>query len=182
VPATPAARLAILKDLGYTFSDFDLWDGWLILEESSAERIIRDYLIPYFVPKLTRIRTLAAGGNRDVEPTVADFYRLVRYTHLEVAYQNRAWVLIDGDVEGEKIIERLRERYSSWDASRFATFDESSFERYYPSAFSAKIDEALGVSDHAERREAKRKLLEEVRAWLDEDEQRAREALAPILQ
>ncbi|WP_225031354.1 Nif11-like leader peptide family natural product precursor [Paraburkholderia sp. XV] len=34
VAQTPEARLAILRDLGYTFSDFDLWNDWLILEDS----------------------------------------------------------------------------------------------------------------------------------------------------
>jgi hypothetical protein len=58
----PAARVAALSDLGYELYDFNLFDGWLILEESSAERIIRDYLIPWFVPRLTRVRTIAAGG------------------------------------------------------------------------------------------------------------------------
>jgi hypothetical protein len=42
VDHTTEARIAALRDLGYRFSDFDLWDDWLILEESSAERIIRD--------------------------------------------------------------------------------------------------------------------------------------------
>ena len=63
VPSTPEARLSVLRELGYSLSDFDLWDGWLILEESSAERIIRDYLIPWFAPLLALVRTLAAGGN-----------------------------------------------------------------------------------------------------------------------
>lgn len=62
VEPTVKARLSVLKELGYAFSDFELWDGWLILEESSAERIIRDYLIPWFAPKLSRVRTLAVGG------------------------------------------------------------------------------------------------------------------------
>ncbi|ARU22344.1 membrane protein [Ralstonia solanacearum] len=69
VPNTPQARLNVLRELGYSFSDFDLWDGWLIVEESSAERIIRDYLIRWFAPKLSRVRTLAANGTGNVEAT-----------------------------------------------------------------------------------------------------------------
>jgi hypothetical protein len=178
VPPTPAARLAILRELGYSFSDFDLWDGWLILEESSAERIIRDYLIPFFAPRLARIRTLAAGGNSAVEPTFDDFHRLVRFTHLEEAYKNRAWVLIDGDDEGHKIISRLRQRYGGWKADRFECFDQAHFEMYYPRRFSDRATQALGEADRETRREAKRLLLDDVRAWLDEDEDRARTALA----
>ena len=98
VAPTAQARLEVLRDLGYSFSDFDLWDGWLFLEEASAERIIRDYLIPWFVPKLQRVRTLSAGGATKVEPAFEDFHRLVRFTHLEKAYENLAWVRVDGVV------------------------------------------------------------------------------------
>ena len=185
VEPTPAARLGVLKDLGYTFSDFDLWDGWLILEESSAERIIRDYLIPFFTTKLARIRTLAAGGNQEVEPTFDDFYRLVRFTHLEEAYRNRAWVLVDGDTHGREIVERLRERYSTWEPDRFGCFDQAQFERYYPSEFSDRVDQVLSETNRPARREAKRVLLDDVRQWLDEDEDRAHVALtksaAPVI-
>lgn len=178
VEATPEARLAVLRELGYSFSDFDLWDGWLILEESSAERIVRDYLIPWFAPRLARARTLAAGGNSAVEPTFDDFHRLVRFTHLEEAYRNAAWVRVDGDQEGTKIVARLRDRYRSWDPDRFATFSEAQFERYYPPAFADRVEAALRTPDKAARRRAKIELLDEVRAWLDEDPERGRAALA----
>jgi hypothetical protein len=178
VPATPEDRLAALRELGYRFSDFDLWDGWLILEESSAERIIRDYLIPQFAPKLARVRTLSAGGNTEVEPTFQDFHRLVRFTHLENAYRNSAWVRADGDEPGEAIVRRLRERYVGWSPDRFATFSEAQFERYYPEAFRVRVEAVLAEPDRHVRREAKRQLLDDVRAWLDEDEARGKAALA----
>ena len=38
VEPTPEARIEVLRDLGYSFSDFDLWDGWLFLEEASTVR------------------------------------------------------------------------------------------------------------------------------------------------
>lgn len=185
VPSSPAARLGVLRELGYSFADFDLWDGWLILEESSAERVIRDYLIPFFAPKLSRIRTLAAGGNSQVEPTFEDFHRLARFTHLEEAYRGRAWVLVDGDDAGQEIVARLRARYSSWDASHFACFDQEQFETYYPVEFSERVKIALGEEDRQTRRDAKRTLLDDVRRWLDEDEARAHAALetsaAPVI-
>ncbi|HKB59210.1 MAG TPA: AAA family ATPase [Gallionellaceae bacterium] len=177
VEPTVEARLQLLRDLGYSFSDFDLWDGWLLLEESSAERIIRDYLIPWFAPKLTRIRTLAAGGIDEVEPTFNDFHRLVRFTHLEEAYRNSTWVRVDGDEPGTKTINALKEKYSTWQPDRFACFGNSQFEHYYPAIFSVKVDDALSKIDKRERREAKRQLLNEVRAWLDEDEARGKTAL-----
>ncbi len=177
VEPTVEARLEVLRELGYSFSDFDLWDGWLILEESSAERIIRDYLIPWFAPKLARVRTLAVGGVNQVEPTFDDFHRLVRFTHLEEAYRDSAWVRVDGDAVGSEIITRLQSRYPSWKSERFGCFSKAQFEHYYPSEFGEKTEEALAHADKQVRREAKRKLLEDVRAWLDKDEHRGRKAL-----
>jgi hypothetical protein len=163
VEPTPTARLRVLKELGYSFSDFDLWDGWLILEESSAERIIRDYLIPWFAPKLSRVRTMSAGGNSQVEPTFQDFYRLDRFTHLEEAYRDAAWVLIDGDDEGKRIVADLRKKFPDWSEGRFDCLDAPNFELYYPAEFSEKAAAALQEKGQA-KREAKRLLLEEVRA------------------
>ena len=52
-------RRNALERLGYDLSDYDLWKAWLILEESSAERLIREYLIPWFIPELQgRLRRL----------------------------------------------------------------------------------------------------------------------------
>ena len=60
---TPPMRRQVLDDLGYELYDYDLYDGWLILEEASAERIIRDYLVKWFAPRLVgRLRTVSAQG------------------------------------------------------------------------------------------------------------------------
>lgn len=177
IARTPGARLRVLRDLGYSFSDFDLWDGWLILEESSAERIIRDYLVPWFAPRLARVRTLSTKGNSAVEPTFEDFHRLVRFTHLEEAYRNAAWVRVDGDEEGLRIVDRLRERYDTWEPDRFGTFPARRFEDFYPEAFRERVAALEGLG-RQELREAKRELLDDVRAWLDEDEERGKTALA----
>ncbi|MCH8024248.1 MAG: hypothetical protein IIB43_06015, partial [Candidatus Marinimicrobia bacterium] len=56
------ARRSLLESLGYELIDVDMWESWLILEESSAEKIIREYLIPWFVPKLVgKLRTFSAS-------------------------------------------------------------------------------------------------------------------------
>lgn len=178
VEPTPQARIEVLRDLGYSFSDFDLWDGWLILEESSAERIIRDYLIPWFVPKLTRIRTLSSGGAGQVEPTFEDFNRLVRFTHLEQAYTNAAWVRVDGDSVGKEAVAKLQKKYPSWLSNRFQCYSQGQFEHYYPKKFKSRIETTLSVVEKQARREAKRSLLNEVRAWLDADAVRGKKTLS----
>lgn len=177
IESTPTARLAVLRSLGYSFSDFELWDGWLILEESSAERIIRDYLIPWFVPRLTRVRTIAAGGTGAVEPLFEDFNRLVVFSHLENAYRDRAWVRVDGDDSGNQVVERLRLKFPTWKENRFACFSKRSFESFYPKEFSVRIEDVGAVADRNARRAAKLELLNEVRVWLDADSDRGRAAL-----
>ena len=172
------ARLNVLRELGYSFTDFDLWSGWLIVEESSAERIIRDYLIPWFAPKLSRVRTLSANGTGNVEATFADFDRLMRFAHLEPIYAKAAWVRVDADDSGRGVVEKLRNSYKTWEPDRFGCFSQEQFELYYPAHFAEKVEQALATRDRQQKRAAKRQLLEEVRAWLDDDEERARTALA----
>lgn len=178
-PVAPnvTARMAILRELGYSLSDFELWDGWLILEESSAERIIRDFLIPYFTPSLSIIRTLAAGGVDDVEATFNDFHRLVRFTHLEEIYRHSTWVKVDGDEAGSSIIRRLRESYVNWETSRFSQFKHAQFEHYYPKEFAQEVAITLSIQDKREKRVAKRELLNKVLIWLQVDHERAKKSL-----
>jgi len=178
IAATSEARLKVLQDLGYSFSDFDLWDGWLILEEASAERIIRDYLIPWFIPKLSRIRTVAAKGVDEVAPTFRDFERMIRYTHLEEIYRNRAWVRVDAGARGRQIINELRENYKIWPPERFDCYQENDFENYYPGIFKERVKETLGIADRQAKRAAKQALLSQVRSWLDENVDRGKEALS----
>ena len=166
IPPTSEARIETLKRLGYELYDFDLWDGWLILEEASAERVIRDYLIPWFAPGLSRVRTVAARGTSQVGPTFDDFYRLFRFTHLEPQYKERAWVVVDGDETGERVVANLQREYSSWAPEHFKTFSQPDFERYYPKRFAGDVEQVLAQS-HRNKREAKRLLLEKVRQWCD---------------
>lgn len=177
VEEDPESRIAVLEELGYSFADFGLWDGWLILEESSAERIIRDYLIPWFAPGLTRIRTFAAGGVDNVEPAFSDFHRMVLFTHLMPAYAGRAWVRVDGDDRGKQVIKRLEEKFSGWNPGHFACFKQPQFEMYYPAPFLENASNILKLPDRRAMREAKAALLSRVVAWLDEDADRSKEFL-----
>ncbi|MFI5906222.1 ATP-dependent nuclease [Dactylosporangium sp. NPDC051541] len=104
-------RMHILRDLGYELADLGLGDGWLIFEESSAERIVRDFLIPMFAPALARLRTLAAMGISRVSPIMQDFREMLLFAHLDGPYRGRAWVLVDGDEVGRKTVEDLRRSF-----------------------------------------------------------------------
>jgi hypothetical protein len=175
VEPTPEARIPVLRRLGYELYDFDLWEGWLILEESSAEVIIKDYLTPWFAPKLSRVRTVSTGGTGNVGATFADFQRLFLFTRLEPQYKERAWVIADGDDTGKQVIERLQSDFKTWPQDHFRTWGETDFERYYPARFTAQVDAALAQA-HGAKPKAKKRLLDEVKQWCDECETEAREA------
>ncbi len=65
------------------------WVTWsfgplgFLLEESSAEKIVREYLIPWFVPKLGgKLRTFSARSVSEVEAKFEDFNKLFVFLHL----------------------------------------------------------------------------------------------------
>lgn len=172
---TPVDRIEVLRELGYSPFDLELWDGWLILEESSAERLVRQYFVPWFTPGLGRVRTIAAGGNSKVEPVFDDFYRLFCFAHLEVQYRNRAWVVVDGDATGHEIVRNLQSRFPTWNRDNFKTLSKEDFEEYYPDVFADDVRKVLSITDRQTRRRAKRELLDTVLAWIEEDVGRARQ-------
>lgn len=177
VDNTPEARRKVLEELGYEFFDWDLWSGWLILEESSAERIIRDYLIPWFVPELKgRLRTYSANSLSEVETKFRDFDNLFVFLHLQPIYKNLAWVIVDAGDKEAKIIEDLKSKYtrSGWNDSNFLQFSEHDFERYYPAQFQAEVDKVLQKSSGKHRQDSKKALLEEVMKWMDEKPEEAK--------
>jgi AAA15 family ATPase/GTPase len=172
-----ANRIAILRDLGYSLSDFDASDAWLILEEASAESLIR-FIKDNAFPKLFQLRTVSAGGNENVTPYFNDFYRLFLYVHLEWTYNKRAWVLIDGDPRGREIIANLQDEYKEkWPADYFRCLTESNIEEFYPINFKDKVTEVLNISDQKTRQVKKIELGKSVREWLYNDPTRGINAL-----
>lgn len=142
IPKNPEIRRQVLEDLGYDFFDFDLWKGWLFLEESSAEVIIREYLIDWFVkPLKNKLKTFSAGGSSSVLPKFEDFDRLFIFLHMEPVYKNKVWVIIDAGEEEEKIINKMKDKYSKsgWIKSNFSQFKHHDFENYYPKEFQEKF-------------------------------------------
>jgi AAA15 family ATPase/GTPase len=166
VPNTPESRIKVLKDLGYELYDFEMWQAYLILEESSAERIIRDFLIPIFVPELiTKLKTIAANGVDDLEPRFNDFLRLFVFIHTTNTYKDKAWIYADGDKAGLDSVAELKSRFETWDASHFNTFTKLNFEEYYPERFKEKADKALAIQNKTDKFRAKGELVKEVINW-----------------
>lgn len=177
----PEARQSLLAHLGYELNDFDLWEGWLFLEEASAEKIIREYLIPRFAPLLQgKLRTFSARSIDEVESKFDDFNRLFAYLNMEPTYKNRGWVIIDNGPKEEDIIKRLKDTYcpNGWSEDHFQQFDEHDFERYYPLQFKDKVEQALSITDRKGKRNKKKALLDEVETWIKDDPENAKAAFA----
>jgi predicted ATPase len=180
---SPESRREILEDLDYELYDFDLWKAWLFLEESSAEKIIREYLVPWFTPKLSgKLRTFSAGSRDQVPMKFDDFNRLFVFLHLEASYKDRAWIVIDSGEEEEKIISQLKTKYKSWNSDCFRTWDQHDFESYYPSQFEDQIKQTLSIANKKDKREAKKELLEDVESWINQDESTAKESFSKSAQ
>ena len=174
-------RKMILEQLGYVPFDLGMCDAWLFLEESSAERIIRDYLIPWFTPKLLgRIRTYSAHSKDEVKKRFAEFNYLFSFLNLEPIYKHKAWIIIDAGDDENTILEELKNKYSKsdWDTNHFLQFSEHDFEKYYPKVFTDRVEETLSIVNKAERKKKKQELLESVIQWIDEDTKRAKESFS----
>jgi hypothetical protein len=161
-----ADRLGTLRWLGYELADFDLWNGWVIFEESSAEWFTREYLVPWFAPDLNAVRTFAASGAADVEPTFHERLRLTRFAHLEGPFKYRTWVVVDGDEAGTKAMTRLKTTFPDWPESRFVKLTQPGFELYYPQRFRAEAYAVLEVKGKAAKRDAKEALRIRVDEWV----------------
>lgn len=166
VENTPEKRLDILDKLGYDLLDFELFESYIILEESSAELIIRDFLIRDIVPGLyNRVKTIAAKGVSDLEARVHDFNRLFVFVHTSPAYYKKAWVLADGDEFGKECILKLKRDFTAWPEEHFINLNEMAFEKYYPERFQKEVTSVLSMPHGQKKQDAKTKLLKKVTDW-----------------
>ena len=172
-------RKEILEQLGYVPFDMEIWDAWLFFEEASAEKIIREYLIPWFVDGLVRrVRTYSAKSKDEVKKRFAEFNNLFCFLNLQPVYKNRAWIILDAGSDETKVIEDLKRVYvgNNWEDKNFKQFSKHDFEKYYPDNFSTKIDEVLSIEDKQGKRKGKRELLSTVEDWINQDVEVAKEA------
>lgn len=177
----PWERQEVLEDLGYEFNDFNLWKGWLFLEESTAEGIIRDILIPLFVPNLQgKLRTFSCRSVTEVEPKFDDFNKLFVFLHLEPTYKNKGWVIIDGGEKEKEILDKMKIKYAAhgWSEDHFSQFTQHDFERYYPESFKTDIEETLAKPKCKQRQEAKSVLCQKIKQWAEKNKDVAKAELA----
>lgn len=183
---TQSERHQVLEELGYEFSDYDLWKGWLFLEESSSEEIIREYLIPWFAPKLKGVlRTFSARSVNEVENKFKDFHNFFTFLLLEPIYKNKAWVVIDAGEKEKKVLDAIKMVYcndkNNWEESRFKQLNNHDFEEYYPKHFKSEVQKILDLS-HDAKREPKNKLFEDVKVWIKDNPELAKQEFSKSAQ
>jgi AAA15 family ATPase/GTPase len=168
----PNEKRKVLENLGYELYDFDLWEGYLILEESSAESVIQ-YLIKWFVPESqNKLRTISAQGKDKVEAKLEDFGRLLTFLNSEPIYLNKTWVILDNNAEN--IIDTIKEKFIKWNKEQFKTFSKDDFEEYYPQAFKERFENIISNVPKKNRREEKEKLTKDLMKWIEENEDEAK--------
>lgn len=177
---TPENRIDILQQLGYDNFDFDLFKSYIIFEESSAESIIRDYLIPWFVPELHNVvKTIGASGVDSIERFYEDCLRLFVYINGEPMYNKKVWVIADGDPSGVGNIDRLKKRYSNWPEEHFKTFSEPQFEYYYPEVLKNEYKALVEpIKDRSKRYNEKKEFTKKVKRWIEENNEEAKAAFS----
>jgi len=177
----PEQRREALEELGYEIFDYEMWEGWIFFEESSAERIVRDFIIPEFFPGLrNKIRTYSSRTVSEVEKKFEYFNDLFVFLHLSPVYKNRAWVILDNGDNEKAIIDKMKSIYVSkgWDERCFIQFSQHDFESYYPEYFQEKVKEILAIVEKQKKRKMKKQLLDEVLVWINKDKERARSEFA----
>jgi len=128
-------------------------------------------LNPWFAPRLNgKLRTYETKGLSKVAEKFEKFNDLFVFLNLTPIYGNKAWVVLDGGVEEQKVTQKLQDQYSNtWDNTHFRNFAQHDFERYYPKQFQAEVDTILAIPDKGQKREKKKELLDKVLSAIDSD-------------
>ncbi len=177
IPHNINDRIEVLEELGYEFTDLYIWNAWMFFEESSAEYIVREYLIPWFYPKLSgKVRTFSARTKDELKLKFSDFNRLFVFLHLEQAYKNRVWILIDAGDNEKAILDELKKKYvpNGWKKENFIQLSNHDFEEYYPEEFEEEVSN-LGNHSGKDRQDLKTTLLEKLKQWVNDNPELAKE-------
>jgi predicted ATP-dependent endonuclease of OLD family len=167
---TPENKLNLLEDLGYDIFDFDLYKSYIIFEESSAESLVKDFLIPTFVPELNgKIKTVSATGVDDINARLSDFMRLFVFIHQSPIYYKKAWIIADGDRAGINALEKIKEKFSSWPKEHFINLSKNNIEEFYPKIFSEEFSLINNTEDSNKKRTKKIAFTNKVKQWIEKN-------------
>lgn len=165
----PDKRMAALEELGYEFSDYDLHEGWLFFEESSAEELVKNYFIRWYFPNtnLAKFKTFSARTITQIKDKFDAFNSLFVYLHLTNVYKNKAWVIVDAGSEEKEVVDKFKNYYvkHGWSENNFQQWGRHDFEEYYPEQFQDRVAEII-KAPKKDRPKLKAELLHDVKAWI----------------
>lgn len=168
-------RIELLRELGYDVYDSFFYDYWILLEESSAESIIK-YLIDWFVPSLKhKVKTFSCRGFTNVNAKYNSLKDLFVYLHMHELYDNSIWVILDsGDKESQVIGDFHKYFKDKVNPNRFSQFSRHDFEEYYPAIFDADFQKIRLCKKDTEKKDLKKDLLKKVIFWINDNPELAR--------
>lgn len=179
VPAQPAPRLQLLRELGHGLSDSLLREGYLLFDEDPAEGLVSRLLIPFFVPELSGlVRTHSAGGIEALPGDFEELHQLVGFLYQTPAHRGRCFVRVGGDEGGVNAIKGLREKLGDAGPLQLKNYSRPMIENYLPDRFSTDVADALGKKDPELRRRIRLDLCRDVTDWAHENPEVARRELA----
>lgn len=163
----------VLLDLGYEINDLDSYDAWLFFEEASMEKIVRDILIPMFVPEIHgRVRTFSTRGYGNMRSRFDELNSLFVYLNLDFKYKSRAWAFVDDGTDEQNMLEGLKKVYvgkHKWDPNCFVQLKKHDLEDYYPSKFNKEKKKVKDAKGSDIEKKLKGELCEKVISWARED-------------
>lgn len=158
---TGEERRAALYELGYELSDLDVFDGFIIVEESTAQRFLKDVIFANYFPGLSqKLGIIASDGAGDVKNKFKALNDIFLFLHVQKTEENiMPWsrqflVLVDGDDTGKNVVEELKKSYSSEKneqyreyESRFKCLDKRCIEYFYPEPIINEFLKEFSCSD-----------------------------------
>lgn len=158
----------LLASMGYYFSDFLLYEAWIIFEEASIEFIFREYFLNWYSPKLKNIlRTISSKGIDNVDIRFRTLTEnMMIYANMVPMYRNKVWVVADNGDKGKATIHSLRTTYKKWDPKNFILLSNNDFELYLPECFQERVHHILSMN-HRERKDKKYELFNDVKQFLE---------------
>lgn len=164
-------RLDVLADLGYSLSDFGLWEGYIIFEEQSAEYLFREVIFDWVDSTMrSKIRSIACKSYSTVEQRFESINHQMVNVHLAQVYKNKCLVLIDEGPDEASVLNKMKGIYckgeNGWSPEFFKALSKHDIEDYYPAHFMADVKVIKDELEWKRRQDQKGALVKKLVGWI----------------
>lgn len=169
-------KISLLEEMGYDCYDIGLYKYWFIFEESSSERLFRDYIFKWFFPEQKKyLRTISSCGIDKAEIQFDAINAIFTVFHLGNVFKNKVFIALDSGRKEKEIIDRIKATYQikGWNIENFINFSFHDLEECYP--ISLKND-FLKIKElpKKQKRDGKKELFDSLLTWINNNEDDAR--------